>query len=67
MPVTFVDTSFTPIIAPAKCGLLVSGFGDCNSSNAIEHSKVAFVLSYKYNHSVAYTTNFNVMVAGRWK
>lgn len=67
MPVTFADTSFTATITPAKCGLLVSAFGDCNASNNIEHSKVAFVLSYKYNHSVAYTTNFNVMVVGKWK
>lgn len=67
MPVSFVDSSFTTTITPAKCGLLVSSFGDCNSSNAIEHSKVAFVLSYKYNHSPAYTVNFNIMAVGRWK
>lgn len=67
MPVTFVDKSFNVTITPAKCGLLVSAYGDCNASNDIEHSTVAFVLSYKYNHSVAYTTNFNVMVVGKWK
>ena len=67
MPVTFADSSFNATITPAKCGLLVSAFGDCNASNDIEHSTVAFVLSYKYNHSVAYTTNFNIMVIGRWK
>ena len=67
MPVSFVDKSFNVTITPAKCGLMVSAFGDCNSSNDIEHSTVAFVLSYKYNHGVAYTTNFNVVAVGRWK
>lgn len=67
MPVSFVDKSFNVTITPAKCGLMVSAFGDCNSSNDIEHSTVAFVLSYKYNHGVAYTTNFNVVARGRWK
>ena len=67
MPVSFVDTTFTVIITPAKCGLMVSAFGDCNSSNEITHTKNTFVLSYKYNHSVAYTTNFNVMAVGKWK
>lgn len=67
MPVSFVDTAFNVTITPAKCGLMVSAFGDCNSSNEITHTKNTFVLSYKYNHSVAYTTNFNVMAVGKWK
>ena len=67
MPVSFVDTAFTVVITPAKCGLLVSAFGDCNSSNEITHTKNTFVLSYKYNHSTAYTVNFNVRAVGKWK
>lgn len=67
MPVSFVDTSFTVTITPAKCGLLVSACGDCNASNAVTHTVNTFVLSYKYNHSTAYTTNFNVMAVGEWK
>lgn len=67
MPVSFVDTSFTVTITPAKCGLLVSACGDCNASNAVTHTVNTFVLSYKYNHGTAYTTNFNVMAVGKWK
>jgi hypothetical protein len=67
LPVSFVDTSFTVNITPAKCGLLVSGFGDCNSSNDIKHTVNSFVLSYKYNHGTAYTTNFNIIASGKWK
>jgi hypothetical protein len=67
MPVSFVDTSFRVLITPAKCGLMVSAFGDCNTSNDITHKKNSFVLSYKYNHGVAYTTNFNVIIQGKWK
>lgn len=67
MPVSFVDTSFRVLITPAKCGLMVSVFGDCNTSNDITHTKNSFVLSYKYNHGVAYTTNFNVIIQGKWK
>lgn len=67
MPVSFVDTSFRVLITPAKCGLMVSAFGDCNTSNDITHTKNSFVLSYKYNHGVAYTTNFNVIIQGKWK
>ena len=67
MPISFVNTSYTVIITPAKCGLLVSAFGDCASNNDISHTVNSFVMSYKYNHSVAYTTNFNIMVIGKWK
>ena len=67
MPVSFVNTEFTVTITPAKCGLLVSAFGDCASNNSISHTVNSFVLSYKYNHSPAYTTNFNIIVNGRWK
>lgn len=67
MPVSFVDTSFGVLITPAKCGLMVSAFGDCNTSNDITHTKNSFILSYKYNHGVAYTTNFNVIIQGKWK
>lgn len=67
MPVSFVDTSFRVLITPAKCGLMVSAFGDCNTSNDITHTKNSFILSYKYNHGVAYTTNFNVIIQGKWK
>lgn len=67
MPVSFVNTAYTVTITPAKCGLLVSAFGDCNSSNEISHTVNSFVLSYKYNHSVAYAANFNVVVVGKWK
>lgn len=67
MPVSFVNTDFTVTITPAKCGLLVSAFGDCASNNSISHTVNSFVMSYKYNHSPAYTTNFNIMVVGRWK
>lgn len=67
MPVSFVNTEFTVTITPAKCGLLVSAFGDCASNNSISHTVNSFVLSYKYNHSPAYTTNFNIIVNGKWK
>lgn len=67
MPVSFINTSFTVTITPAKCGLLVSAFGDCNASNSVTHTANTFVLSYKYNHSTVYTTDFNVMAVGRWK
>ncbi len=67
MPVSFVDTSYTVTITPAKCGMLVSACGDCASNNNISHTVNSFVMSYKYNHGVAYTTNFNVMVVGKWK
>lgn len=67
MPVSFVNTAYTVTITPAKCGLLVSACGDCASNNDISHTVNSFVMSYKYNHSVAYTTNFNVMIIGKWK
>ena len=67
MPVSFVNTSFTVQITPAKAGLLVSACGDCNGSNAITHTVNTFALSYKYNHGQAYTVNFNVMAIGGWK
>lgn len=67
LPVSFVDTSFVVNITPAKCALLVSAFGDCNSSNDKTHTVNSFVLSYKYNYSTAYTVNFNVTIAGKWK
>jgi hypothetical protein len=67
LPVSFVDTSFVVNITPAKCGLLVSAFGDCNSSNDKTHTVNSFILSYKYNYSTAYTVNFNVTVVGKWK
>ena len=67
MPVSFVNTAYTVTITPAKCGLLVSACGDCASNNDISHTVNSFVMSYKYNHSVAYTTNFNVMIVGKWK
>ena len=67
MPVSFVNSGFTVLLTPAKCGLLVSSFGDCNGSNAIVHTVNSFALSYKYNHGQAYTVNFNVMVVGGWK
>ena len=67
MPVSFANTNFVVTITPAKCGLMVSAFGDCNSSNDKTHTVNSFVLTYKYNYSTAYTVNFNVMVAGRWK
>ena len=66
-PVSFVDTSFVVNITPAKCGLMVSAFGDCNSSNDKTHTVNSFILSYKYNYSTAYTVNFNVTVVGKWK
>jgi len=67
MPVSFVNTAFTVMITPAKCGLLVSACGDCASNNSISHTVNSFVLSYKYNHSPAYTTNFNIIAHGKWK
>ena len=67
MPVSFVNSGFVVFLTPAKCGLLVSSFGDCNGSNAITHTVNSFALSYKYNHGQAYTVNFNVMVVGGWK
>ena len=67
LPVSFVDTSFVVNITPAKCGLLVSAFGDCNSSNDKTHTVNSFILSYKYNYSTAYTVNFNVTIVGKWK
>ena len=67
LPVSFVDTNFVVNITPAKCGLMVSAFGDCNSSNDKTHTVNSFVLSYKYNYSTAYTVNFNVTVVGKWK
>lgn len=67
VPVWFVDASFTVIITPAKCGLLVSACGDCASNNNITHTNNSFVLSYKYDHGQVYTVNFNVHVIGRWK
>ena len=67
LPVSFVNTNFTVLLTPAKCGLLVSSFGDCNSSNAITHTVNSFALSYQYNHGQAYTVNFNVQVIGGWK
>lgn len=67
MPVSFVNTSFMVYLTPAKCGLLVTRFGDCASNNDITHTKNSFVLSYRYNHGTAYTVNFNVMVVGGWK
>ena len=67
MPVSFINTAFTVMITPAKCGLLVSACGDCASNNSISHTVNSFVMSYKYNHSPAYTTNFNIIVHGKWK
>ena len=67
LPVSFVDTSFVVNITPAKCGLMISAFGDCNSSNDKTHTVNSFVLSYKYNYSTAYTVNFNVTIVGKWK
>lgn len=67
LPVSFVNTNFIVNITPAKCGLMVSAFGDCNSSNDKTHTVNSFVLSYKYNYSTAYTVNFNVAIAGEWK
>ncbi len=67
MPVSFVNTSFMVYLTPAKCGLLVTRFGDCASNNDITHTKNTFVLSYRYNHGTVYTVNFNVMVVGGWK
>ena len=67
LPVSFVDTNFVVNITPAKCGLMVSAFGDCNSSNDKTHTVNSFVLSYKYNYSTAYTVNFNVTIVGKWK
>ena len=67
LPVSFVDTNFVVNITPAKCGLMVSAFGDCNSSNDKTHTVNSFILSYKYNYSAAYTVNFNVTVVGKWK
>ena len=67
LPVSFVDTSFVVNITPAKCGLMVSAFGDCNSSNDKTHTVNSFILSYKYNYSTAYTVNFNVTIVGKWK
>ena len=67
MPVSFVNTSFMVYLTPAKCGLLVTRFGDCASNNDITHTKNSFVLSYRYNHGTVYTVNFNVMVVGGWK
>ena len=66
LPVSFIHSAFTVMITPAKCGLLVSACGDCNSANGIEHTNNSFVLSYKYNHGQVYTVNFNVTVSGRW-
>ena len=67
MPVSFVNTSFMVYLTPAKCGLLVTRFGDCASNNDITHTKNTFVLSYRYNYGTAYAVNFNVMVVGGWK
>lgn len=67
MPVSFVDTNFKVLLTPAKCGLLVTRFGDCASNNDITHTKNTFVLSYRYNHGTVYTVNFNVMAFGAWK
>jgi hypothetical protein len=67
MPISFANTNFVVTATPAKCGLMVSAFGDCNSSNDKVHTVNSFILTYKYNYSTAYTVNFNVMVAGRWK
>jgi hypothetical protein len=50
MPVSFVNTSFMVYLTPAKCGLLVTRFGDCASNNDITHTKNTFVLSYRYNN-----------------
>lgn len=67
MPVSFVNPSFMVYLTPAKCGLLVTRFGDCASNNDITHTNNTFVLSYRYNHGTVYTVNFNVMVVGGWK
>ena len=67
LPVSFINTDFVVNITPAKCALLVSAFGDCNSSNDKTHTVNSFILSYKYNYSTAYTVNFNVTVVGKWK
>lgn len=67
LPVSFINSSFRVLLTPAKCGLLVNGFGDCASNNDISHTNNSFVLSYKYNHGTVYTVNFNVMVVGGWK
>lgn len=67
MPVSFVDSNFKVLLTPAKCGLLVTRFGDCASNSDITHTKNTFVLSYRYNNSTAYTVNFNVMAFGGWK
>lgn len=67
MPVSFKNPDFTVIITPSKCGLLVSSFGDCSSSTDISHTVNSFMLSYKYNHSSASETKFNIMAIGRWK
>jgi hypothetical protein len=67
MPVSFVNSDFRVLLTPAKCGLLVTRFGDCASNNDITHTNNSFVLSYRYNHGQVYTVNFNVMVVGGWK
>jgi hypothetical protein len=67
MPVWFVNSAFRVLLTPAKCGLLVTNFGDCASNNDVTHTNNSFVLSYRYNNSQVYTVNFNVMVVGGWK
>ena len=67
MPVSFVNSNFRVLLTPAKCGLLVTRFGDCASNNDITHTNNTFVLSYRYNHGTQYTVNFNVEVYGGWK
>jgi hypothetical protein len=67
MPVWFVNSDFRVLLTPAKCGLLVTNFGDCASNNNVTHTNNTFVLSYRYNNGTVYTVNFNVMVVGGWK
>lgn len=67
LPISFVNSNFKVLLTPAKCGLLVTRFGDCASNNDITHTVNSFVLSYRYGHSTAYTVNFNVEIYGAWK
>lgn len=67
LPFTFADTNFVVTATPAKCGLLVDRYGDCETNNSMTHTTSSFILSYNYAHGTIYTTSFNVMVKGRWK
>lgn len=69
LPFTFTSTDYKTQITPARTGLFVSYYGDCNTDTAqeITHTTTQLTFSYYYRNATAYGTSFNVYVVGNWK